>query len=660
MPSQSAISLAVLQVNWDERKKDYLDNFVPLVAECIRLQKDEVVSTGSLKLEIESRFGLNIPVSPINTMLRRLRKEGYVHIKNRIYHRDMDKLSATNFHKVQQEIITMYDSLILDMITYCSKEFGVNWTSDEAGVNLISCLKENELQIMSAISQGTLIPSTILLPQTTKYYCATYIKHLEDTKSPQLKFVERIVVGNMLANAVFLPDPSRATQKFRKTQVFFDTTFLIFALGYAGEPRGEPCTELLQLLYETGAELRCFQHTVNELTGILETCALRIRSGDQIDSFGTLEYFIEKDYSETDIRVLINNIKKNLSSIRVIIKDKPPYDFKYVIDEEALGKALESEINYHSTQPRDRDVDSVSAIIRFRRMQKRTFIEDCRAIFITTNSAVARVSRRFFSDGDHDPSVSPCITDYSLTNLLWLKKPLKVPDLPMKRIIADCYASLQPDERLIRAYLAKIAALEQKGDISEDDVFMLRYSLEAKQALMDITTGDERVLTNVNLEEILEIIKDRMQSKIRAEVEAKAEKEKGEISEDRDKYKTIAEVQSKELDNAEKIIQELTASEIARNTNITYRAQKISHVIAYSCGLFFILILILGAVFSLPWEFPIFTKTAWRYILATFFLISSVYVIYNLITGVQISSLIRQLELMLEKPIKNIIKKLVS
>jgi len=101
MASQTAISLAILQVNWDERKKDYLDNFIPIIAECVRLQKSDVVSTGLLKADLESRFGLNIPASAINTILRRLRKDGYVHINDGIYFKNTKKLSSLKFHEVQ-------------------------------------------------------------------------------------------------------------------------------------------------------------------------------------------------------------------------------------------------------------------------------------------------------------------------------------------------------------------------------------------------------------------------------------------------------------------------------------------------------------------------------------------------------------------------------
>lgn len=437
MVTQTTISLAVLQVNWDRRKQDYLENFVPIVAECVRLLKHEVISIGELRNELESRFGLRFPQAAINTLLRRLRKRGYVRLEDEIYYRNLDNLSSLDFRKVQQNVVHMHDSLINDMIDYCKKEFGVHWSSDEAENHLLSCLKENDLQIINAVTSGTLIPDIAPLTKMSKYYVSKYMTHLQDTQSAELDYLEKVAEGNMLANAIFLPDPTRVSQKFRNAKIYFDTSFLIFSLGYAGQSRQEPSAELLEMLYESGANLCCFRHTVNEIRGILDSCAQRISNGQLSDPYGSIEYFIEKNYSESDILLLSINLERDLAAMKVNIEDKPPYTKEWVIDEEALSEALEKEIKYRRPQARSRDVDSISAIMRLRRMQDYYIIEDCTALFITTNSAIAKVTRQFFYKKGHENAIALCITDYSLTNLLWLKKPLRMPDLPRKRIIAD-------------------------------------------------------------------------------------------------------------------------------------------------------------------------------------------------------------------------------
>ena len=660
MASQTVLSLAVLQVNWDKHRKDYLENFLPMVVECIRLSKNDVISTSELKQDLESRFGLRFPESALGIILRRLRKRDYLRVENKTYYRNMANLASLTFHETQQKIITMHDALINKMVEFCKKEFTFICTLEEAEINLLAFLKENDLLIMAAVTTGTLIPDVTPASKSGKYYVAKYINHLQDTKSAELDYLEKVIEGNMLANAIFLPDPMRAGQKFRKTKLFFDTTFLIYALGYAGKPRQDPCTELLEMLYETGADLRCFPHTVNEIVGILDSCARRMRSGQRSDPFGTVDYFIEKEYTDSDIQLLINNLRKNLNSLRIQIEEKPPYTSEYVIDEDTFSKALESEIHYQNPEAKNRDVDSISAIMRLRHLQEYCFVEECRALLITTNYGLAKVSRSFFYKGTPERVVSPCITDSSLTTLLWLKKPLKMPDLPMKRIIADCYAALQPDLQLIQAYLNKIQQIEQRGEITPDEVLMLRHSLEAKQALMDLTSGDEEVFEHVTVQEILELVKKRMQVKMREEIQAKANIQIQKARTELDSAKTVLAQKGQQLIQAEGTIYELKTSAHVRETNVTLRANKIARFIGLAFKTALIPIIVISIAFSLPWQFPSISESPIRYGITIILSILCILTIMNLVKGTTINSIARNIEIKCQNAISNLLKSITS
>jgi hypothetical protein len=122
-------------------------------------------------------------------------------------------------------------------------------------------------------------------------------------------YLETIVKGSFLVNAVYLPDPSKVLKKFNQTHFYFDTSFIIFLLGYAGKPRQEPCLELLKLLIQHGAHLCCFKHTVEEVKGILQLCANRYLSNNYRNLYGfaidTCEYFLQERLNR--FRCIINN-----------------------------------------------------------------------------------------------------------------------------------------------------------------------------------------------------------------------------------------------------------------------------------------------------------------------------------------------------------------
>ncbi len=60
MHPQAIPSLAILKVNWD-RGVDYIDNFVPFVAECLRGAPEPEVSMAYLQKAMIDSFGLRIP-----------------------------------------------------------------------------------------------------------------------------------------------------------------------------------------------------------------------------------------------------------------------------------------------------------------------------------------------------------------------------------------------------------------------------------------------------------------------------------------------------------------------------------------------------------------------------------------------------------------------
>jgi predicted RNA-binding protein YlqC (UPF0109 family) len=280
-------SLALLKVSYDLYSKDYFDNFVPMVAECLRRASEDVVSLPELQEALRERFGLAIPQNAIKTVLRRARKREYVYLENRAYYRDEEKLKKLGFHDEQLRVMQEHNSLIKEFVEFCYHHLNFELSTEDADDALQSYLQENQLQLVTAVDRGTVIPSSGRSVRNFRYLVSSFVRHLQETDSVALSYLETVVKGHMLADAIFLPDPGNASRKFRDTDVYFDTPFLLNALGYSGEAQQEPCVELLELLYETGADLRCFTHTRDEIRGVVESCAGQVQNGNAGASSGS-------------------------------------------------------------------------------------------------------------------------------------------------------------------------------------------------------------------------------------------------------------------------------------------------------------------------------------------------------------------------------------
>jgi hypothetical protein len=443
----------------------------------------------------------------------------------------------------------------------------------------------------------------------------------------------------MLANAIFLPDSGSVDRRFRNTEVYFDTSFLIYALGYAGQPRRDPCIELLNLLYETGAELRCFRHTYDEVQGALRACANRLARGAVQDAYGpSIEYFLAEGLTSSDVELIINRLERDLRSLRVKVEDEPPYIPKFVVNERGLADALRNAIHYRTDGPLDRDVASLSGVMRLRGTASYFYVEECHAVFVTTNPVVARTAWNFFMSNATPGSVSPCLTDYNLTNLLWLKKPLHAPELPRKRLIADCYAATQPDDHLWKRYIEEIGKLQAAGKITSEDVLLLRHSLEARRALMERTLGEEAAFVEATVPEILRVVRASIEARLQTQVDEEAAR--------------------REMAESALQVQQLKADQTSRT--LREQAQE------YAAGLIallkwgFFVLLGLATVYAFPWKLPTFSSAWFRYLLSfvqVFILLVSSAQIY---WGTSVKTRLRMLENRLSRRIEGFLGRLVG
>jgi hypothetical protein len=629
MNTSVLVSFAIIKSNYD-LDKDYLDNFVPFVAECIRVSGEDVINLKDVQDSMKILFGLNLPQNIIKILLKKLHKKRLLRIINGIYYPNSNLISQLNFRDVQGNVLRYHELLINDLISFCSTSYEINWSNEQAEEALISFINANHLIVKDPERYVNIIVNSDdskEFKRSNKFIIASFIQYLYKRGSSGKEYLETIIKGNMLANSIYLPFHKGPSRNFDKTEIFFDTRFLIHALGYAGEARQAPCIELLELLYENGAELRCFDHTFDEILGILNACSHRIKTGHLKGYHGeSLQYFIEKDYSAADIEIFMIDLKKNLENIGIFVTKKPEYIYEYNIDEDDLAHIIDTIIDYRTESPFIRDVDSISAIIRYRQGKEYYYIEDCPSIFITTNTRLFKASCKFYYKTASQGSIAPSLTDYTLTNILWLKQPNRAPDLPIKRIIADSYAAIQPSDSLFNKYLLQIDRLQESGEIDPNDAHLAMYSLHCKQALMNKTLGEEDALTEGTVREIL----DYVHCKIKEDLE-------------------------KEIKQKDEEISQINLRELERKKNIDDLAKKISRWATEIIGATILLTLIIGYIYSMPWGFPPVKSAMMQYSFAIVWILLIVFSILSNYFGTTIKNIKRRINNKIKSKVKEII-----
>ena len=302
MTTSALTSLAILKVNWDHLGADYIENFVPFVVELARVSEDEVISLPSMQQSIRNEFGLLLPQHALRQIIIRATKRGYFFRKSKVIYKDQDACDKIDFRDTKDVVAATHDRLLSALCEYARKDHRKELSLQEAEAALLNFISDKSLSLLydtiersnrSMVSEGRL------------FLVGSFVDHVRAADRGLLDDLALLARGNLLANAMYLPNPGQIKKNFRRFTVYCDTSILMFSAGVAGPDRAAPCLELVNLLIESRAELKCFSNTINEVQGILDACAHRLQSGQLKDAYGpTIEYFVESGKSASDLELM--------------------------------------------------------------------------------------------------------------------------------------------------------------------------------------------------------------------------------------------------------------------------------------------------------------------------------------------------------------------
>jgi hypothetical protein len=299
--SSAMANLALVKILADS-SKSYFGSFIPFVGECLRTSGQDVVALGDLQEAIRRRFRLDIPQHALDLILSRARRKGYIRKENHVYHKVVENLDSSGFSLKQEDLLSKYDRFLQSFRSFAENRYGYSLSDQEAEETVLSYLDEYGIEIVTSATRQ--VPPILKGERfkSKRYVLSAYIQHCYETGQPEFYYFGLAAKGLMLANALFLPHPDRIEKKFKKTDVYLDTTILIYSLGYAGEPRRETYQEMLELGYESGANLRCFRHTYEETKGVLDTCVEILKSGRTAEAYGpTMDFILMEGKAISDV-----------------------------------------------------------------------------------------------------------------------------------------------------------------------------------------------------------------------------------------------------------------------------------------------------------------------------------------------------------------------
>jgi hypothetical protein len=456
---------------------------------------------------------LTIPIGALNGILARCLRRGLVQKRENVYHPIRKKLDKMEFATIQAAALRQHRSLLDKLRAFAEAQYDLEWSEGDADGALLGYLQERSVSVLAAATEGDPLPASKRQSRRTKHVMSAFAGYVSESDPDGFACLETVVKGYVLSGVLFYPDLGQIEARFEDLAVYCDTPFLLPAIGFSEEGRHFQSIELLELLRDLGARLKCFHHTIEEIAGVLETEAAGLRDAASEPT----EYSTTKRFRRHEIEELIFKLPEILRALGIEVVDTPTWTD--TPDEVALEESIQKKINYLRPKAREKDVKSLAAICRLRGGRRMPRLESAKAVFLTTNTTLARASSTFFRDLEANGAIPLCMPVPLMARLAWVKKPMAAPQLPRHMVMASSYAALNPSHTLWREYLAEVARRKEKGEVSDEEYHFLRFSHEARKALMDRTLGDEDAFTAGTVDEVLEHAKRQFQAEAKAETE---------------------------------------------------------------------------------------------------------------------------------------------
>lgn len=513
---RAVAALAVIKVNWDENK-DYIANFVAVVAHCIREAEQDAISLPDTQKHVEANFGLRIPQGPLKTILHRMARDGLVQRQRGVYVRKSEALEGINLGPARESVLRQHAHLVGRLVEFAGR-LDREWTEEQAERALLAYVEVLAEPILGAAVEGEPVVDLPHIDEEGSVVVSRFVLELCQREPQAFEYLETIVKGSMLANVLFLPNAfSSGSARLEKIDVYLDTPVVLRALAYAEDQYRRPAQELIALLKGEGAGLRVFEHTLREVEGVLDGAAATYRTGPRADPFpgDVVDFFASENLSRSDVEMLIASLGDRLDEHGVEVVPTPAHSEGLNISENDLEAALKAGVNYGRHETLVKDLNSLAAIHRLRSGEVRRHVERCDAVLVTTNTALVRVGKEFFAGIYGERGVPVSMSDSALAALAWLMNPTQAPDLPRRQIVATSYAALNPPDAIWRKYLAEIRRLQDRGELTEDQVGLLLFSPDARLELMHATSGDVDAFAEGTIAQVLQ----HAEAAARAEVE---------------------------------------------------------------------------------------------------------------------------------------------
>lgn len=534
-----------------------LDTYFSFVANIILENKYTTIEDTSIRNAIMERYDIELPL----TFIRQVLAVGVEHncfVENRgKYSVSLKELDQYKFNR--NDFDQLWNNLIEKFEDYC-KDLEINYSSFELDDFVLRILDETDEMIISSEIVDRTCDSVPM-----KYSWFSFVKKQAEDQTDLYSFIAAISASNITTQALFYDGDTRPD--YSDLHVYLDSPIIFALLGMDEISKVSSYRALINDMVKAKCNIHVFDHNFQEVDGIIARAASWANSTeyDLRKANNAARFFHDNRMSEEEIAEFCEKTEEILNDIGITVKvtNYDKFQNQFQEDEEELFGMIEERylkqglsLSQEKSESIQVDVRSIVIVYRNRQGQTATKLENAKHIMLTSNNAIANVSKKYESNRSIQSGHIPaCISADLFGAILWLNSPLKMQEYKKQRLLADCYAFLRPDKKLLDKYIHSLDEARRMDKIDEKKFLFLRTHKVVLDSLMNITKGDYARFNSNTYLEVYDDIQSKAQKQYmdeavaheqtRQELEKEKERASKEKEEDNETIKSLKlEIQS--------------------------------------------------------------------------------------------------------------------
>lgn len=504
--------------------KDYMSTFLPFLGTLILKKNYAYVDIGAVVRDFKQEYGISIPRAPMQSILAKAVSNGLItRTTDGKYLPVLSEIQKISFLSIQGEINIKIEIVINRFLEFAKNNHNIILTQSDAIDILIDFFDEYSPRAVS----GKYINNEVdkIVSSKNLYLIGEFIQQTIHSDVSLFETIQKLAMSYLITTALTFDEPvDTRISEFSEMVIYLDTPIILRLLGLQTEELEDAYKEMFSNFKTTiNPTFKIFQHTLDEITGIISDCANWIDNADYNPAYANfaLLNFVKRKFSKTQIELYRNTLEDKLAELNIDVDYDEYYNIVHknaqidvtVLQQKLIETYQKNRSGYVYEKNKtsvDYDIKSIENIVKLWGTKTSASYSKLGYLFITTNSTLAYVCRKFTSEywWNSKNHKTPCVTDYYLGTMVWLSTPAeKIESVSKLKLIADCSAATTLSREIMEKFSQELEKLKLNKGIDSSDYLLIRKYAYEQNYLQKLTLNEETAFKDDILEQLLEDIK---------------------------------------------------------------------------------------------------------------------------------------------------------